>query len=309
MPATPSGSSERFLDTPSLMAIKNMELRAKIVVEGYWNGLHRSPYHGFSVEFSEYRQYTPGDDTRYLDWRLLGRSDRYYIKKFEDETNLRCHLVVDNSRSMEFASGSYSKADYAKTLAATIGYFLSLQGDAVGLLTFDEGIREYLPARNRPGHLRQLMLALEKPAGGKLTSLEAPFTRLMHVVRRRGMIVILSDFLSPLDTLEKSLGGLAAWGHEVVVFQILDPAETTFSFAAPALFFDLESGRDLYIDPAQARAHYLRQLADHNARLAEICRKHGVALHVLQTDRPLHAALTDFIGSRNRDGRSKPARG
>src|SRR5256885_13528003 len=159
---TPTSSS--LIHPQALMAIRNLELRAKVVVEGFWNGIHRSPYHGFSVEFTEYRQYSPGDDPRYLDWRLYARTDRYYIKKFEDETNLRCHLLVDNSRSMGYGSLPYTKAQYANTLAGTLAYFLYLQGDAVGLLSFDEGLRDYLPARNRTGHLRHLMLALEKPS-------------------------------------------------------------------------------------------------------------------------------------------------
>ena len=153
-----------FIDPAALMRIKNLQLRAKIVVDGFLSGLHRSPIHGFSVEFTEYRQYSPGDDLRFLDWRLFARSDRFYLKRFEDETNLRCYLLVDLSRSMGFHSPSlaYNKAEYAKTVAATIGYFLTLQRDAVGLITFDEAIREYLPARYRTGHLHRLMMCLEQ---------------------------------------------------------------------------------------------------------------------------------------------------
>src|SRR3954466_11127466 len=154
MPSSPFATSgqrrdEAFVNPMALMAIRNLELRARVVVEGFWTGLHRSPYHGFSVEFTEYRQYTPGDDTRYLDWKLFARSDRYYLKKFEDETNLRCHLLVDQSRSMEYSSLSYTKSDYARTLAATLGWFLNGQGDAIGLFAFDAEVREYLPARHR----------------------------------------------------------------------------------------------------------------------------------------------------------------
>src|SRR5215510_291750 len=151
IPSTQASESRsaNFISPQALMSIRNLELRARTVVEGFWHGLHRSPYHGFSVEFTEYRPYVPGDDPRYLDWRLVGRTDRYFIKKFEDETNLRCHLLVDNSRSMTYGSLAWTKAQYAHTLAATLAYFLSGQGDAVGLLTFDETIREYLPARNR----------------------------------------------------------------------------------------------------------------------------------------------------------------
>lgn len=150
----PVGRAGALIDPAALMGIRNLELRARVVVDGFWSGIHRSPYHGFSVEFTEYRQYTAGDDPRYLDWRVFARSDRYFIKKFEDETNLRCHLLADRSRSMSFGSVGYTKAAYAATLAATLAYFLHLQGDAVGLLTFDEQVRDYLPARHRTGHLR-----------------------------------------------------------------------------------------------------------------------------------------------------------
>ncbi len=189
--------SGTLIDPHALMAIKNLELRARVVVEGFWHGLHRSPYHGFSVEFSEYRQYSPGDDPRYLDWRLYARTDRYFIKKFEDETNLRCHLLVDNSRSMTYGSLAWTKAQYANTLAATLAYFLYRQGDAVGLLTFDERIREYLPARHRTGHLRHLMLRLERPAGGTATDLAAPLERIVETVKKRALMVLISDLLLP----------------------------------------------------------------------------------------------------------------
>src|SRR5688500_8027529 len=148
------------------MSIRNMELRARVVVEGFWNGLHRSPYHGFSVEFTEYRPYTPGDDLRFLDWRLWARTDRFYLKKFEDETNLTCQLDVETNSSMNFGTLAWTKAAYGNTLAATLAHFLFQQGDAVGLLTFDETVREYLPARNRTGQLRHLMVLLERSGAG-----------------------------------------------------------------------------------------------------------------------------------------------
>ncbi|HMJ90496.1 MAG TPA: DUF58 domain-containing protein, partial [Candidatus Acidoferrum sp.] len=220
-----------FIDPQVLMRIKNLEFRARVVVQGFWNGLHRSPYHGFSVEFTEYRQYTPGDDPRYVDWKLFARSDRYYIKKFEDETNLRCYLLVDQSRSMMFGSKAWKKLDYARTLAATLAYFLSQQGDAAGLLTFDEQIREYLPARNRPGHMHRLMLALEKSPAGATTDIGTPLNRIAELTQKRGMIVLVSHLLTPVESLEKPLSLLATSGHEVIIFQVLDPAERTFEFA------------------------------------------------------------------------------
>jgi uncharacterized protein (DUF58 family) len=295
-----------LINPQALMGIRNLELRARVVVQGFWNGLHRSPYHGFSVEFTEYRQYSPGDDPRYLDWRVFARSDRYFIKKFEDETNLRCHLVADNSRSMAFGSLGYTKAQYAATLAATLAYFLYLQGDAVGLLTFDEQIREYLPARHRTGHLRHLMLALEQPEGGQATDLAAPLKRIVEIVRKRGLIVILSDFLTPIERLEPDLIALAACGHEVVVFQVLDPAELAFKFELPAMFHDMESGRMLFIDPTAARQEYNRRLEAHCAQLRSVCQRLGIACHRLSTDRPLELTLFDFL--RERMQRRRPVK-
>ena len=288
----------RFVSPQALMAIRNLEMRARIVVEGFWNGLHRSPYHGFSVEFTEYRQYSPGDDPRYLDWRLYARSDRYYIKKFEDETNLRCHLLVDGSRSMAYGSLAYTKAEYANTLAATLGYFLHQQGDAIGVLTFDEQIRDYLPARQRRGHLRQLMLLLEKPAGGRSTDLTAPLQRIVELVRKRGLMVFISDLLAPIETLEKNIGNLVACGHEVLLFHVLDPAELKFDFNKASLFLDVESERDLYIDPAAARKEYQRKLQEHLAAARKTCEHLGATYHLLSTDKPLELALFDFLRSR-----------
>ena len=261
MATAPSVPTASFLDPAALMSIRKLELRARTVVEGFWHGLHRSPYHGFSVEFTEYRPYTPGDDPRYLDWKLVGRTDRYYIKKFEDETNLRCHLLVDASKSMTYGSRSYTKLDYARTFAATLGYFLAQQGDATGLLTFDERVREYLPARHRPGHLRHLMLALEKPAAGTTTDLVAPLRRIAELTRKRGLIILMSDLLAPIESLEAALAMLTASRHEVIVFQVLDPAELNFDFTAAARFLDLETGRDLFLEPSLARADYQRKLS------------------------------------------------
>lgn len=252
-----------FLDPATLMRIKNLELRARQVVQGFLSGMHRSPYHGFSVEFTEYRQYTPGDDPRYLDWRLYARTDRFYLKRFEDETNLRCYLLVDLSRSMGYSSLSYDKATYAKTAAATIAYFLSLQRDAAGLITFDDRIREYLPARFRPGHLHRLFVALERATAGTTTDLKAPLEQVAKTARKRGLVVLLSDLLAPAESLERELGYLRTQGHEVAVLRILDPAEIDFPFQDAAMFLDVETGRELYIDPDQARQQYQAKFTAH----------------------------------------------
>jgi uncharacterized protein (DUF58 family) len=292
-----------FADPKALMAIRNLELRARVVVEGFWKGLHRSPYHGFSVEFTEYRQYSPGDDTRDLDWRLYARSDRYYLKRFEDETNLRCHLLVDQSRSMAYGSLAWSKSDYARTLAATLAWFLHGQGDAVGLLCFDERVREYLPPRHRHGHLRQLMLALEHPPEGRSTDLGKPLRRVAELARRRGLIVLLSDLLTPLDELERSLARLTAAGHELVLWQTLDPNELAFSFERPMLFQDLESQKEIEVDAQALRSEYLDKLTRHCRQVELVCQKLGATFNRLVTDQPLELALVDFLRGRLRRGK------
>jgi uncharacterized protein (DUF58 family) len=303
-PALPSGRAPgTLIDPQALMAIKNLELRARVVVEGFWSGLHRSPYHGFSVEFTEYRQYSPGDDPRYLDWRLYARTDRYYIKKFQDETNLRCFLLVDNSRSMDYGSVGYTKEAYANTLAATLAYFLHLQGDAVGLLTFAESIHDYLPARHRKGHLRHIMLALERPTSGTATDLTAPLKRVVELVKKRGMMVLISDLLAPIEHLEKNLISLTASGHEVLLLHVLDPAELRFDLSRASIYFDLESQRDLYIEPDAIRKEYLRKLEAHNDLAQSICQKLGAGYYRFTTDRPMELALFDFLRNHTQRGR------
>ena len=300
-----SGGDRRatFIDPAALMRIKNLELRAKVVVEGFLNGLHRSPYHGFSVEFTEYRQYSPGDDLRYLDWRLYARSDRYYIKRFEDETNLRCWLLVDLSKSMAYGSLAYDKAEYAKTVAATIAYFLSLQRDGVGLVTFDAAISNFLPARFRPGHLHRLMMCLEQAPAGTATDLAAPLEQIAKTARKRGLVVLLSDLLAPTDLLETRLGYLRSRGHEVVVIRVLDPAEVDFPFEQAAMFYDVESGRELFVDPELVRQQYRRRFGEHRSALSQTCGRLGIDLYELTTDQPLEMALFDLMSARMRRGR------
>jgi uncharacterized protein (DUF58 family) len=210
---------------------------------------------------------------------------------------------------MDYGSLSYSKSDYARTLAATLGWFLNGQGDAVGLFTFDAQVRDYLPARHRHGHLRQLMLALEKPGGGKETNLNAPLRRISELVRKRGLVVVISDLLAPIDELEPSLGRLTAAGHEVILFQVLDPNELAFDFHNAMLFQDIESERDVYLDPDAVRAEYQRKLAEHGDGVEKICRKLGISFHRVTTDRPLEFGLSDFLRSRRGRGKSVRRRG
>jgi uncharacterized protein (DUF58 family) len=239
-----------------------------------------------------------------LDWRVYARSDRYYLKKYEDETNLRAYLLVDRSRSMDYGSSGYSKGDYANTLAATLAYFLHAQGDAVGLVSFDEQLRDYLPARHRTGHLRHLMLHLEHPARGRTTSLGAPLKRVAELVRRRSLVVMISDFLAPLDSFEEHLATLAACGHETILFQVLDPAETKFQFDEPLRFEDLESGQTVLVDPVAARTRYLERFNAHQAAVRKAGERWGMTFRQFTTDQPVEWVLFDFLRERMRRGRA-----
>lgn len=292
------------VDPAALMRIKHLVLRAKTVVEGFFSGSHRSPFHGFSAEFSEYRPYTVGADLKNLDWKLYARSDRFYVKQFEDETSRRCYFVVDQSRSMSFAAQGYSKAEYAKTVAATLAYYLTLSRDLVGLMTFDSGIGDYLPARHRHGHLRQLMICLERAETGRGTDLSLPLDRIAATIRKRGMIVLISDMLTPLDEMRTRLGYLRSRGHEVIILRVLDPAEIDFRLTGPSLVVDLESDQEMTIDPAGAAQGYQQRFAQHEAELRSICNDLGVDYYRLPTDAPLDTALFDLINAQSRRGRT-----
>lgn len=284
-----------FIDPATLMHLKSLEMRARHVVEGFMTGLNRSPYHGFSVEFTEYRQYTQGDDPRHMDWKLYARSDRYYIKRFEDETNLRCLMLLDTSRSMNFGSTGYSKSEYARTLAATLAYFLNSQRDAVGLATFSSEINDFIPPRYRVGHLRRMLVAMEHAAEGASTHLAKPLEQIAERLNKRGMLILISDLLAPLETLEMSLGSLAARGQEVIVFHVLDPEELSFDYAVPEMFEDLESGNRLYVDPAAIRTEYLKRFGKHLESIELICSRLGLTYHRLPTNSPLELALPEVV--------------
>lgn len=298
-----SGTSTSYLDPTALMKIKGLQLRAKAVVDGLQSGIHRSPYHGFSAEFSEYRQYSPGDDPRYLDWRLYARSDRYFIKKFEDETNRRCYLLVDMSKSMQYASIDHSKLEYAKTLAATLAHFLAHQRDSVGLLLFADKVLDYHEARFRPGHLGRLLGALEATATGGETNLKKPLSQVASTVHHRGLVVLISDMLADIASLRDDFGYLKSRGHDILVLRILDPAEIDLSLADADTIVDLETGREIYVDPEIARASYCEKFDAHAASLKQLCDEVGAMYSQLVTTQPLETGLFDLIRSQSQRGR------
>ena len=303
--AAPS-AMDRWIDMPTLMRIKNLQLRAKSVVDGFHNGLHRSPLHGFSVEFSEYRPYSVGDDPRTIDWKLFARSDRYYIKKFEDETNRRCYLVMDKSKSMEFGSLDYTKYDYARTVAATLAYYLTLQRDATGLLTFDEDISDVLTARFRTGQFKRILSLLEKPSSGASTDLQRPLSHLADIVRQRSLIIILSDFLVPTESLRIPLSMLRARHHEVVLLRVLDPMEVTLDLEKASMLEDLETGKEIYVDPNLVKASYQAKFKKHEASLIELAGQLGIGWTSLQTNESVEHALFDFLSRQQRSNVGGP---
>lgn len=294
-------SPTAYVDLPALMRIRSLELRAKLVMEGFWKGLHRSVQHGFSAEFSEYRPYVAGDDPRFIDWKVMARSDRCFVKKFEEETNLRCQLLLDVSASMAYGSGSYTKLDYAATLAATLSLFLREQGDAAGVTLFDERIVEHLPAQGRSGQWHALLLHLQRAhAAAKGQAKRFPLRSLGELIRRRALLVMLSDFLTPLDDMERDLGLLTAMQHDVVIFHVLDPAEIEFPFTDAAMFTDVEGGGRLLLEPSAARKNYLQRFEAHVGKLRALCARHGVEYRLARTDTPLDQDLFDFLSFRSR---------
>ena len=287
-----------FMDPQVVMSIKSLELRAKVVVDGFRTGLNKSPKHGFSVEFSEYRQYAQGDDPRYIDWKLFARTDRSYIRLFEDETNLRCYIVADFSRSMSFGSLGYTKHDYSRTIAASLAWMLNRQGDAVGVSIFDERVRSLVPARYRPGQLRQIMVTLEQTTSGNDTNPEVALEHAARRLNKRGFVVLISDLLAPVEQFEAGLKLLRGCGHDVVVFQVLDPVELNLAVDGPRLFEDLETRQQVYADPKVAGESFIQQVTAHNDAVQAVCDKLGAAFIRTVTNEPLERTLSGFLHAR-----------
>jgi uncharacterized protein (DUF58 family) len=294
------GSRRQWLDPAVVARLGTLELKARVVVEGLLQGLHRSPFRGFSVEFAEYRQYMPGDDPASIDWRVYARSDRYYVKKFEQETNLPCHLLLDVSASMAYGSGAVTKLEYASYLAAALAYLLNRQRDAVGLLAFDSDLVAHVPPSTRPGHLRSLLVTLDHLRPGTRSDVARPLNRLAEALSRRGLVVVISDLLDDPERVITGLKHVRFRGMEVLVFQVLDPAELTFPFERPARFRDLESGEEVVASPRASRDDYLRQIDGLTARYQRELRLSGIDYSLTDTSRPLDAALLAYLAARRR---------
>ncbi|HEY2435439.1 MAG TPA: DUF58 domain-containing protein [Vicinamibacterales bacterium] len=301
MPAPAASRDLRFLDPAVIARLGSMELKARTIVEGFLSGLHRSPYKGFSVEFAEYRQYLPGDDLSRLDWKVYARSDRHYVKRFEEETNLECHLLLDVSGSMGYRGGAaVSKLEYGCMLAASLAYLMSRQRDATGLIPFDETIRPRLPASARPGHLQAILHALDRIAPAGRSNVGRPLHQLADTLTKRSLAVVISDLLDEPDRIVSGLEHLRYRGTDVIVFQVLDPHELQFPFRGAARFTDVETADVVTADPAQVRGPYLDAMDGLRARYEKALRSHGIDFLGLDTSKPLDFALLAYLDARGK---------
>ncbi|HTL45009.1 MAG TPA: DUF58 domain-containing protein [Vicinamibacterales bacterium] len=291
----------RFLDPALIARLGSMELKARTVVEGFIAGLHRSPYRGFSVEFAEYRPYAAGDDLSTLDWKVYARSDRHYVKKFEEETNLECHLVIDVSASMAYRGHStMSKLEYGCVLAGSLAYLMNRQRDSLAMLAFDDEIRVRIPPAARSGHLHRVLLALERMPSGGRSNAARPLRQLAEALTRRGLVIVLSDFLDDREHVVRGLRQLRSRGKDVIAFQLLDPDELHFPFERAARFQDVETGDEIAADPSTARSTYLEALADLRDYYTHELRGAGIDFLTLDTSQPLDRALVAYLEARSR---------
>jgi len=311
-----------YLDPGAISRLAGMELVARLVVEGFISGMHKSPYQGFSVEFVEHRQYMPGDEIRYIDWKVYAKSDRYYVKKFEEETNLKSYLLLDTSGSMAFKGEAgrekrgrkkeqetlsskpdtlrLSKLEYGSYLAASLAYLMLKQRDSVGLLVFDDQLRSYIPPRQGPKHLHALMSELENTSAGRETNISATFHELAQRIVRRGLIIIISDLLDDPERVLRSLKHFRHKKHEVIVFHILDPAELTFPFDGPVLFRDLETQAQLSVEAEFLRDEYIRQMNALTSNYRDGCRASSIDYVQMDTSVPFDYALSLYLSMRKR---------
>ncbi len=287
--------STTYLNPQIVSQLNNLSLRARLVVEGFIAGLHRSPYHGFSVEFAEHRAYGPGDEIRHVDWKLYGKTDRYYVKQFEEETNLKCYLLLDQSRSMDFDSHGVSKLTYAQTLAASLAYLMLKQQDAVGLALFDDRLRHYLPPRAKPSHLNTVLGYMARIKPGPETTIAPVLHQLAETIVKRGLIILISDLLDDLDEVLLGLRHLRHKHHEVVVFHLLDPQELEFSFSHRTRFRDMETGEVLTTEPWHIQQEYHRYMQEFVERYRWQCRQQNIDYLQITTNHTLDRALSEYL--------------
>jgi uncharacterized protein (DUF58 family) len=295
----PDAPTYKYLDPEALGRLRNLSLAARLVVKGYFAGTHRSPHRGFSIEFAEHREYTPGVDPRHIDWRVFGRRDKLYVKQYEEETSLRCYLLLDKSASMGYRhEGPLTKLEYGSFLAASLAYVMAMQHDAVGLITHDTAVRSHLPPRQGPRHLQALLEKLEETTPGGETSLSATFHELAETIRRRALVVVISDLLDEPSALLEALQHFRHKKHEVIVFQVLDPAELTFPFENISAIEDMENRRQVVSDPLAFRKAYLEEVNRFLDTLRGGCSEAAVDYSLAETNLRFDAFLGAYLARR-----------
>ncbi len=293
---------KKYLDPAVLSNINNLELRARLVVEGFITGLHKSPFHGFSVEFSQHRPYNYGDNLKYIDWKVFGRTDRFFIKQFEEETNLKAYILLDVSKSMTFSTTSVSKLDYGKNLAAAMSYLMLLQHDAVGLSLFDSQIQKILPPRSVSSYLQPILTELDTIQAGKDTDIGPILHTMSERLKRRGLIILISDLYDDPANVLSGLRHFRYNQHEVLVFHLLDPAELSFDFEGDIEFEDLESGEKIRTYPWYIRQEYIEAVNKFEQSYRRQCREYLIDYHLLTTDQTLDLALMEYMIKRKKLG-------
>jgi len=291
-------ATHKFLDPKVLNKITRLDLKARHIVEGFMGGMHKSPYHGFSVEFAEHREYAPGDDLKHLDWKVFGRTDRLYIKEYELETNLRSHILLDTSESMDYGSKDVSKLELASHIAASMAYLILKQQDSVGMVCFDKEVKTFIPTSSSMGHLRPILGTLAGANAQNKTDLGTVLNTLAERVQRRGLIILISDLFDRPEVILKSLQHFSHKRHDVIVFHVLDEFELTFPFERMTLFEGLEEYPKLLIDPRSLRKAYLEEVNKFCEEMRRGCVKQMIDYVRISTDQDLDVELTKYLAGR-----------
>lgn len=296
-----SSDYRKYLDPQIISKLNSLELRARLVVEGFIVGLHRSPYHGFSVEFTEHRPYMQGDSPKDIDWKVFGKTEKYFIKQYEEETNLRAYILLDTSRSMNYASeGNIRKIDYASTLVAALSYLMIEQQDAVGLALYDEKINKFLLPKSTKTYLLEIFRTLTAIAPSNQTRTASSLNSLAEKIKRRGLVIIVSDFFDDINSVLKSLKHFRYKNNEVIVFQILDPLERSFAFGKDAIFKDLETLDEITTQPYQIQKAYKESVEQFIYTIKKECLNSNIEYNLIETSTPFDKALFSYIQKRRR---------
>ena len=291
-------ATNKFLDPKVLNKITRLDLKARHIVEGFMGGMHKSPYHGFSVEFAEHREYAPGDDLKHLDWKVFGRTDRLFIKEYELETNLRSHILLDTSESMDYGSKETTKLELASHIAASMAYLILRQQDSVGMVCFDKEVKTFIPTSSSMGHLRPILGTLASSNAQNKTDLGVVLNTLAERIQRRGLIILISDLFDKPESILKSLQHFSHKRHDVIVFHVLDEFELTFPFERMTLFEGLEEYPKLLIDPRSLRKAYLEEVNKFCEEMRRGCVKQMVDYVRISTDQDLDVELTKYLAGR-----------